>query len=501
MSKNNIQSGSCRKAVMTLGSLALLTAGCSPENSREENNGGEIDTDTGKPNIILIMADDMGYGDISALNTASGILTPNLDNLCREGMRFNQAHAESALSTPSRYGIMTGQYCFRGPLKKGVLGGYSKPIIDKSKSTLPKMLKSAGYQTAVIGKWHLGLGWATTDGAAADGNNTDFSRPLDYSPNDIGFDRSYILPASLDMSPYVYVSDHIVEDREIVDEPGSDPAPYRGHVWRAGKASKSFDNTKALTHFTEESLNYIKEHADDEKPFFLYMPLVAPHTPWLASERFKGKSSAGDYGDYMLDVDNVVGDVMRTLADIGIKDNTIVIFTSDNGSHWNKEDIKTYGHKANYIWKGMKSDIWEGGHHIPLIIRYPALVRRGSSSDELVCLNDLYATLADFTGANTPAGAAEDSYSFLNALNGGHSERQEVVVESGEGYFGIIKGGWKYLDCSGSGGWSQKENCDMPPGQLYDIYADPGETENLYYDYPSKVTELKNLLYNIQGRD
>lgn len=495
---NYVQLNDICKVTLALGSFALISSSCKAEGKNTDTgNDGPSD---GMPNIVFILADDMGYGDISSLNTASGILTPNLDNLCREGIRFHQAHSESALSTPSRYGIITGQYCFRGPLKKGVLGGFSKPIIDKSQQTLPKMLKSAGYQTAIIGKWHLGLGWQTTDGASAGNNNTDFSKELTFSPNDIGFDLSYILPASLDMSPYVYVEDHAVQDFNMVDEPGQDPAPYRGHLWRAGKASASFDFETVLTNFTSRGIDYIKTHADDEKPFFLYMPLTAPHTPWLPTSEFKGHSAVGDYGDFVLNVDDVVGKVVAALEEKGIKNNTIIIFSSDNGSHWTAEDKKTYNHRSNYIWRGMKSDIWDGGHHIPLIISYPGIVNKGSSSEELVCLNDMYATLADIVGADIPAGGAPDSYSFFDAMKGGNADRTELVVESGNGMFGIIKGRWKYIDCSGSGGWSQAEDSSMPECQLYDIQADPGETDNLYAKYPDKVTELKNLLTTIRDR-
>ncbi|MFA6591897.1 MAG: sulfatase-like hydrolase/transferase [Bacteroidales bacterium] len=273
-------------------------------------------------------------------------------------MYFRDAHSESSLSTPSRYGIMTGRYCFRGPLKKGVLNGYGAPLIETTRPTIPSMLVSEGYQTAIFGKWHLGLGWQTSVSGKAPTNETvAFDKSLTYSPNDAGFEESYVLPASLDMPPYVFVSNHSVEDQNIVDVAGADPPPYRGHLWRAGKASESFSFESCLQNLTDKGLDYIRAHSDVDKPFFVYMPLTAPHTPWLPTSQFKGGSNAGDYGDFVLNVDEVVGKVTALLDSLHISDNTIVIFASDNGADWNPSDKKTYPHLSNFIWRGRKSDI------------------------------------------------------------------------------------------------------------------------------------------------
>jgi arylsulfatase A len=446
-----------------------------------------------RPNIIFILADDMGYGDIRKFNPGSAIPTPNLDRLCAEGMLFTEAHSGSAVSTPTRYGLLTGRYCFRGHLKRGVLGGFSPPLIERERLTIASLLKTEGYHTAIIGKWHLGLGWQTTDGAAADENNTEFGKPLTYTPNDAGFDKSYILPASLDMVPYVYIEDRNVVDTVMTVIEGADSP--RGHFWRGGKASESFSIGDCLDHFTEKAEEYIMERSSGDQPFFLYMPLTAPHTPWLPANRFKGTSGAGDYGDFVVHVDDVVGKITSLIDNLGIRENTLIVFTSDNGADWNPTDKATYPHRANYIWRGRKSDVWDGGHHVPLIIQYPAMVKAGTSSNALVCLTDMLATFAEMTGMAVPPGAAEDSQSFLPVLNGSSTiARSEVVHHSINGSFAIRQGNWKLINCSGSGGWSAAEDATLPPLQLYDMETDPEEKNNLYDKYPQKVEELKKLL-------
>jgi arylsulfatase A-like enzyme len=447
-----------------------------------------------KPNIILILADDMGYGDIQRLNAESKVSTPHLNKLCDDGMRFTDAHSNSAVSTPTRYGILTGRYCFRSSLKRGVLNGYSQPLIERDRPTIASILKSNGYQTACIGKWHLGLDWSRIDATQnASGDNVDFTRPLSYTPNDAGFDESYILPASLDMPPYVYIHNRQVTDTRMVDVPKK--GSPRGVFWRDGKASQSFSNSDCLDHFTGKAKEYIAGHASGKRPFFLYFPLTAPHTPWLPAERFRGMSGAGTYGDFVMHVDNVVGQIVATLDSLGISDETMLIFTSDNGADWKPEDKAGYPHEANYIWSGRKSDAWDAGHHVPLIIKYPAMVEYGSSSPALVCLTDIAATVAGITGAIVPNGAAEDSENFRQILSGQSDvARQTIIHHSINGKFAIRQGKWKLIDCSGSGGWSAAENDSLPPVQLYDMEADPKERINLYAQELQKVEELKKLL-------
>jgi len=486
------------KILFTSGMIPIMISSCNPQGN--ESNGTETPKSVSKPNILFILADDMGYGDISALNTASAIQTPHLDRMCQEGMRFTEAHAGSAVSTPSRYGMMTGQYSFRGPCKSGVLGGYSEPIIETTRPTVASILKSAGYRTAIFGKWHLGLGWVTKDGNSASNDNVDFTKPLTYTPNDVGFDRSCILPASLDMCPYVCVSDRTVEDTDMVDEPGVYPASYRGHMWRPGKRSSSFYIQNTLTFFTERAKNYLRSYAHSSKPFFLYMPLTAPHTPWMPTAEYKGKSNAGDYGDFVLNVDDVVGQMMDLLDSLGVLEKTVVVFASDNGADWSASDKKDYPHLANYIWRGRKSDLWDGGHHIPLIFRYPSLVQKAKASDALICLTDPVATFAEIGEATVPVAACRDSKSFVSVLNGKSAKglRTEVIHQSNDGSLAIRQGRWKYVDCSGSGGWSQSHSSTLPQCQLYDMVSDPGETENLYNKYPDKTEELKNLLDSLK---
>jgi arylsulfatase A-like enzyme len=450
-----------------------------------------------KPNIIFILADDMGYGDIRRLNPASKAPTPNLDRLCAEGMHFTDAHSNSAVSTPTRYGIITGRYCFRSSLKKGVLNGYSPPLIETDRPTVASVLRDNGYNTACIGKWHLGLGWNIPDSARnATGDNVDFTRPLSFTPNDVGFDDSYILPASLDMPPYVYIENRNVTDMQMTEIPKQ--SSPRGVFWREGKASQSFSNSDCLDHFTNKAKQYIAGHASGDKPFFLYLPLTAPHTPWLPAGQFRGASGAGTYGDFVTHVDDVVGRIIATLDSLGIGNETLIVFTSDNGADWKEEDKNTYPHEANYIFRGRKSDAWDAGHHIPLIVRYPAAVKSGVSSDALVCLTDMTATFADMTGAVIPEGAAEDSRSFRDVLYGKNTvARSEIVHHSINGKFAVRKGRWKLVNCSGSGGWSAADNDSLPPVQLYDMKADPEESVNLFDRHPDKVEELKQLLDSI----
>ncbi|MDR0748591.1 MAG: arylsulfatase [Tannerellaceae bacterium] len=480
-----------QQMMLMLSVTSALTSAC---NAQEQEGQGPLNPpEIDRPNIVFILADDMGYGDIHKLNPGSAIPTPNIDKLCNEGMRFSEAHSGSAVSTPTRYGLLTGRYCFRSSMKSGVLGGYSSPLIETTRPTIASVLKHRGYYTACIGKWHLGLGWNTYSGAAADETNTLFDQPLTYSPNDVGFDESYILPASLDMAPYVYIKNKNVVDPVMTIITGTDTP--RGNLWRAGKASQSFSIPDCLDHFIGETKRFLRGRGSSNQPFFLYMPLTAPHTPWLPAERFRGASNAGNYGDFVMHVDDVVGQVVYLLDSLGIKDRTLIVFTSDNGADWNANDKAAYPHLANFIWRGRKSDVWDGGHHIPLIVRYPAMVKAGTSSDALVCLTDILATFAEITGATVPFGAAEDSKSFLPVLNGSESvARSEVIHHSNDGKFAIRQGRWKFINWNGSGGWTNPTGNATTPPQLYDMDVDPEETTNLYSRYPQKVEELNTLL-------
>jgi len=471
--------------LLTIGAAPLLLAGCKTEHAEALH-----------PNIIFILADDMGYGDIKQLNIDSKIPTPHLDRLCNDGMYFTDAHSGSAVSTPTRYGILTGRYCFRSSLKEGVLYGYDKPLIERERLTVASFLKANNYHTGCVGKWHLGLGWQAIDASqpVASGN-VDFRKKVDYSPNDIGFDYSYIIPASLDMAPYVYLENGTVVDPQIINIEGSNSP--RGVFWRGGEASQSFSIDGCLDHLLGKAKQFIIERRKGKQPFFLYFPLTAPHTPWLPDERFTGISGAGKYGDFVAHVDFVVGQIVTTLDSLGISDNTMIVFTSDNGADWKPSDKVQFPHLANYIFRGQKSDAWEGGHHVPFIVKYPAKVSPRSSSDALICLTDFFATCGELTGAPIPETAAEDSKSFFSAMLGSGKARDEIIHHSINGSFAIRVGEWKLVNCSGSGGWSANNDPSLPPVQLYNMKNDPEESNNLYDLLPEKVEELKKRMESI----
>lgn len=465
------------------------------------------------PNVVYILADDLGYGDLSCLNPKSQVKTPQLDRLAAGGIVFTDAHSGSAVCTPTRYGILTGRYAFRSRLKKGVLGGYSPMLIEPDRFTVGDLLKRAGYRTGVVGKWHLGLDWAKTDPSQAtnpadydDWNsikNLSIEKGTTGGPNDLGFDYSFVIPASLDIAPYIYLRDGKPLDPHITDITGNKTP--RGVFWRDGKGSASFEISKTLDVFTREANDFIvKANQSKTQPFFLYLPLSSPHTPWVPSANHKGKSGAGLYGDFVQHTDAVVGSVMRTLDSLGIADNTLVIFTSDNGADWKPGDKEAFpAHQANYIFRGEKSDIWEGGHHVPFILRWPAVVKKGSQTAQTICLTDLMATLASITGQQLDSHAGQDSFSFASVLRGNTDKkpvRPSIIHHSIEGMFAIRKGKWKFIDGKGSGGWSSKGEANDPEGQLYDMDADPTESTNLFVQQPMVVKELKSLLEKQKGQ-
>lgn len=460
-----------------------------------------------KPNIIYILADDMGYGDVSCLNGDSKIRTERLDELAAGGMAFEDAHASSAVCTPSRYSILTGRYNWRSQLKQSVLWGWSSHLIEPGRMTVASLLKSQGYHTAMIGKWHLGWDWATTDGAAASEANVDFTKPVGNGPGCNGFDYSYGHCGSLDMPPYVYV-----ENGQVTAQP--DRVTHNGEKftsWREGVTGSDFVHEDVLPNFTRRSVRYIEERAATGEPFFLYFPLPAPHTPILPTEAFLGKSGTNLYGDFCLMVDDVVGQVMDALEANGISDNTIVIFTSDNGCspEADFEELASFGHNPSYLFRGHKADIYEGGHRIPLIVRWPDGIKAGSVCSDTTCLVDFMATCAEIVGVELPDDAGEDSVSNLPLWQGkgvDRSLREATVHHSIDGSFSIRKGRWKLEMCAGSGGWSAPrpgEACvGLPPVQLYDLEADIGERRNLQGEFPEVVEELKALLtrYVCEGR-
>lgn len=479
----------------------------------------------GKPNIVYILADDMGYGDVGLYNRDSRINTPHIDGLAREGMRFTDAHAPTSVCTPTRYAIMTGTYAWRSRLPVGVLRGYGRTLIPQGSFTIGTLLQQQGYHTAVIGKWHLGLDWAVKEGHRdvlnpsnpqmnefgllkdMDPEHIDFAKPPKGGPLSLGFDYSFILPASLDMEPYCYLERDTLTELPTAHTPGNDlNTGYTGAFWRAGKMAPSFDFEHVVPTFTGKAVQYIEQQSKQSQPFFLYLPLPAPHTPWLPTGDQRGASNAGDYGDYVQLVDDAVGRVLRAIDSLGIGQNTLVIFTSDNGPYWRPQFAERFHHSATGPYRGMKGDAWEGGHRIPFIVRWPAVVKPNTTSDALTTLTNLSATCAAILQTGIPEAAAPDSYSILPVLKGeaDHITDQPAVIhQASNGYLAIRKGPWKLIDGLGSGGFSEPHSEEAvpggPAGQLYNLEKDPQETTNRYQQFPDKVKELQALLDEIKG--
>jgi arylsulfatase A-like enzyme len=389
---------------------------------------------------------------------------------------------------------MTGRYCWRTRLKKGVLWGYDTHLIEPGRMTVASMLKSRGYGTAGFGKWHLGLG---------SGEKVDYSKPLKPSPVDYGFDTYFGIPASLDMEPYVYIENDRVSEQPTSTTPGQDQP--RGVFWRPGPIAPSLKVQEVLPTITARAVDYIRERAKTpDQPFFAYIPLTSPHTPWLPAEKFRGTSRAGDYGDFVAHTDATLGSIMQAIDETGLAANTVLIFTSDNGADWTPDDKAQSKHRANANWRGLKRDIYEGGHRIPFMVRWPGKVRAGSVSDQLGCLTDLLATAAELAGARLPADAGEDSFSLVSVFAGTARKpvRDAVVHHSTDGMFAIRHGKWKLIQGRGSGGYSQPVREEAKPGepagQLYDVIADPAESRDVYGSNPGVVKRLTGMLASYQ---
>ena len=444
------------------------------------------------PNVVVILADDLGYGDIERYNPRSQIPTPNLNQLADEGMRFTDAHSPSAVCTPTRYGLLTGQYAWRTPKKRGVFDGYAPLLIDTTRLTLPKLFRQHGFVTGATGKWHLGFGSR---------DSTQYDQPLDPGPNAIGFDFFWGIVASPSRSPYVYIENTGIEAFPADSIAGSAHRRRGGDgFWRPGLIAPGYRHADVLPRMVDKSVSFIEENAD-RSPFFLYVALTAPHTPWLPGDEYRGMSKAGYYGDFVVHLDHAVGEILHALD--MVMDNTLVIFTSDNGAHWPVADRTTFGHDANGPFRGQKADIWEGGHRVPFIVRWPGFVEPGTTSDQLVSLTDFMATAATLLGIDLPHEAAEDSYDFYPVLTGtGVGTREAMVQHSLHGMFALRQGRWKLIPERGSGGFTNPRRIIPEPGepigQLYDLYNDPAEQFNLYLDRPAVVDSLVALLEHYQ---
>jgi len=495
-----------RSLLAPLGTIVLIVAITLiflRNNKRMQESGAHL------PNIIFIMADDMGYGDIGALNPDSRIPTPNMDRIAEEGMYFTDAHSYSGVCTPTRYGVLTGRCAFRTRLSSGVLGGHDVSLIEPGRETVASLLGRAGYRSGCVGKWHLGLDYKKKDPSLPlyEGtgfwnitvtDNVDYEGSVGGGPTDLGFNYSYIFPSSLDMQPYIYISNKHVVNTDIEHIEGVQEQT-RELFWRHGDAEKGFEFSDVLPRLSRHAGFFIRDHVENhpDVPFFLYFPLTAPHLPYVPLPEYENVSGAGTYGDFVNQVDSSVGQIIELLDSLGLTENTLLIVTSDNGSRWHPEDIEKYGHRANYKFRGMKSDIWEGGHRVPFLVRWPGKVERGSRSDRMICLNDLLATCGELTAQELDWNAGEDSYSFLSALTGESSsweERRIMINQAVSTTLSVRKDNWKLILDMSSGGWSNGEILNGPPMQLYNLEDDIGELKNLYEDMPEKVAELEALL-------
>ncbi len=494
--------------------LSTLLMSCTSPTKKETN--------LENPNILFILADDLGYGDVACYNPESAIPTPNLDQLAREGMRFTDAHSASTVCTPTRYSILTGRMEFRTGMRSVFVGIGGPCLIEKERLTLPQMLKNEGYSTACMGKWHVGMTFFDTEGDTIHDPGVEGVKRIDYSrripdgPVDRGFDTFYgtVSCPTTDWL-YAYVEDDKipVPATRLFDRSTLPDHPYSNDC-RPGMVADNFEHTEVDLVFLEKSKAFLKSHVkkNPEKPFFLYHAMQAVHLPSLAAEQFQGSTNSGPHGDFIFEMDYIVGELMKTLDDLGVAENTLVIFASDNGPEVPTvlDMRKTYDHDGARPWRGVKRDQWEGGHRTPFIIRWPGKVKANTTSDQMLSLTDVMATIAEIVDFELPKDAAEDSYSMLPVFLGEQGDepvREYILQQTIRLDLAIRKGNWKYLDHKGSGGnnydrdgeWGMSpykiEDTDPDaPGQLYDLEKDPGETVNLYSKHPEIVKRLKSKL-------
>ncbi len=469
-----------RLASLVLG-LALTVAGVAGE----------------KPNVVIILTDDMGYGDPGCYNPESKIPTPHIDGLAREGMRFTDAHAPGPLCHVSRYGLITGRYPFRKKIQ-----WKNNAVIDEGRMTIASLLHGAGYDTAMVGKWHLGFF-----------EDEKFEGPLRGGPADRGFDTYFGIRASTDIPPYFYIrGTKAVTPPSGYIEANNTPGwtAIQGAFSREGGIAPDLKLEEVMPRFTEEAISVIRDHGagDSGNPLMLYLAYPAPHTPWLPTEAFRGGSEAGSYGDFVHMVDHQIGEVMKALDQAGMADETLLIFTADNGPVWYEADVEKYGHDSSGGLRGMKADAWENGHRMPFIVRWPGRVKAGAVSDDTICFTDIFATLAEITDSVVPEGQAPDSESFLSVLNGSQEEgtpvRGPIALQAGRGHFMIRSGNWKLITGPESGGFSKIDKAvakSLPQRQLYHLGEDVGETHNLQAEFPDKVKELEAALTLIRDSE
>jgi len=483
-----------------------------------------------RPNIVFILADDLGYGDVACYNPESKIPTPNLDKLAKDGMLFTDAHSPSTVCTPTRYSVLTGRMAFRTGMR-GVFTGVGGPcMIEKTRLSLPQMLKNNGYATGGFGKWHIGMTFFDKEGkpicksGLAAVKRIDYSRPIPDAPIHRGFDKFYGT-VSCPTTDWLYAfvdGDRIpVPPTKPVDKKSLPKHPYSNDC-RRGLVAPNFDLEKVDLVFLKKSQEFLAQHVKNspETPFFLYHSMQAVHLPSFPADQFKGKTKSGPHGDFIFEMDYVVGELLKTLDRLGVADNTLVMFASDNGPEVPTviNMRKDHKHDGARPWRGVKRDQWEGGHRTPFIARWPGKIKPGSKTGQITSLTDVMATCAAIVGADLPDEAGEDSYNILPVLLGTQGDkpvRKYMLQQTMSLAMSIRRGKWKYLDHKGSGGnnynrrgswgmaqYALKELDPDAPGQLYNLQTDPGETKNLYSKHPEIVKELKTALdgFKASGR-
>ena len=446
-------------------------------------------------NIVLVMADDLGYGDLNCYNRDSKIPTPHIDRLAQQGLRFIDAHSPAAVCVPTRYGLLTGRFPFR--MKHRGRG----PLIALERMTIASLLAEHNYRTACIGKWHLGF---ENEKQPVD------SQPLRGGPLDHGFSFFFGIPSSLDIPPYYYINGDLCLAPPLLRTAASsspDWSPIQGAFWRAGGIAPGFQHNEVTPRLAAKAIRYLRSQEDElpSQPFFLYLALPSPHTPWLPSHQFRGKSRAGSYGDFVFQVDDIVGRVTDTIQQLGLEQNTIVIFTSDNGPVWYTSDVERFGHNATGGLRGMKGDAWEGGHRVPFIAKWPDRIKAGRKSHRLICHTDLLATIAALLEKPLPDNAAEDSVSFLSELTSekpGKNAPGTLIHQSSAGVLSVRDGPWKLIPQLGSGGFTKprriKPQPEGPEGQLYYLKDDLAETTNVYKRHPEIVRRLSRAMETLR---
>jgi len=468
------------------------------------------------PNIVIILADDLGYGDVGCYNPESKIATPSLDRLAGEGLRFTDAHSPSAVCTPARYGLLTGRYPWRSRLTRGVIGPWGTPLIETNRLTLPAMLHAQGYTTAAIGKWHLGWQWPTTDGQPPINwtnrhSNVDFSRAIAEGPTTRGFD-SYFGPDVPNYPPFCFI-----ENDHTVGNPTGLSNPEDFNI--RGPAVPGWRSVNILPELTRRAVRYVEAaaQAKEQHPFFLYFALTSPHYPIAPTPEFLGRSGAGKYGDFVMETDWVVGQIIDALKRARLAENTLVIFTSDNGPEIDGEigtgafeRIRKYDHASMGSLRGVKRDAWEGGHREPFIVRWPGHTPAGKVSDQFFIFTDLMATFAGLTGDTLPNDAAEDSVNMLPALLGGKIERPAGVMVGISGKPALRQGDWVLIAAptgrenplpGGEPDWFRKQRGytdDHEPYELFNLRDDPAQRVNRAATEGERVQTMLALLQKFQ---